>query len=89
MKSWRVRLLAMLAVAAMLLAVSGPAAMAQSYWGYPDYGYYGGYPDYYNGYPGYYGGYPSYYNGYSGGYYSDPCYGSTDVAELALCSAMY
>ncbi len=30
MKSWRARLLAVLAISAMLLAVSGPAAMAQN-----------------------------------------------------------
>ena len=58
MRIWRARLLALLTAVAMLLAVSGSAAMADDDWddwGDDDYGWYGyyGWYDYY--YPYYYG----------------------------------
>jgi hypothetical protein len=58
MRIWRARLLALLTTVAMLLTVSGSAAMADDDWddwGDDDYGWYGyyGWYDYY--YPYYYG----------------------------------
>jgi hypothetical protein len=51
MRIWKARLLALLTAVAMLLAVSGPTAMADDDWdddGYY-YGWYGYYPYYYSG----------------------------------------
>ena len=47
MRIWKARLLALLTAVAMLLAVSGPTAMADDDGYY--YGWYGYYPYYYSG----------------------------------------